>query len=1021
MKNNYFFFKIKIIILFGLIFNFAWGQLPTFNLSTSSILIENNGDSRLDENDVLQTNRITSLLTKYASPYQNFFSITNSQSRLDRVNPSNPSEYLVYGGYGGKWTTHPNSAYRTYDGVRACNLGAGDTVVNVRNVTSIGAIDTSNTGIGYTSQNYFYFGIKINSISPDIYVNKVSFSSYTTYNILGDNSLKVGLSTYYRIAIVEVTDNASETPVAFTWVTNSTLLSNCTAAVIPFTGTYANPGFRMISGKRYQVRFYVSRSNNPYTLNSFFNDGSNKSFTDNDNLSSGEPSLNPSNINTNIYYDIFSNPVETKFSSLVRRTDNPMVYGNIGPPSIPDLEVNCGTTSIPTSNVINSNLYAPIPTTVYNLQGGTFGLGNAGATKNPKDSQIALRIYNASGTDVTNNATLGLGTYYAAYIYDDDSSQTGTNFTAKKMASVTYSTFNIVQKTTTWNGTAWSNGTPTLNTNVILNGNYDTSINGNLDACNLTVNSGAKLDIKQNNYVRVSNNIINNNSSAANDYNFIVQNDGNLYQINDSGTFTGNLTLYRNSAPIIRTNYVYWGSPVNNQNLLQFSPNTVTSKFFTYNESNDLFDWIDPSINSFTRAQGYAIRAPNNWYTTVKTAYPGKFQGNPYTGAFTFPVKKSTNVIAANGANIEMGNNLISNPYPSNLDLNAFFTLNSSKIYETAYFWTNTNYNPPMQGVNYPSNLPTKPVINNYAVYNKSGGVNAPFGWSGGTGTTTPVTLATPPNNIVKPGQGFVVKVKGTAPISTTITFNNSLRPYNNSTNVGTQFYSRTSSKKKSESVDRYWLTLKNPIDFVTPILIAYKEEATNDYEFDYDSDILVDAGDNFYSIITDHILTIQGRKGPFNENDTVVLGTVNGMEGSHTISLSEKEGVFAEGQPIYLIDKLLNTKVNLQEQSYIFDSSVGTFNDRFEIAYTNTTLSTNDVNKTKVFELYPNPAKDILNIGLDDSIKDFTFEITDTSGRLISSYKNQKKINISKLKSGIYMGTLISGKERISKKFIVK
>lgn len=996
MKNNYFFFKIKIIILFGLIFNFSiiYGQAPAICGPTNSIIFTSiNGDTTIPgpSKDHL-------LITKYESPFQNFFNITNTNSKI-----SGPS---VNG------ETYRDCYTSIISGSTVYGIGA--TVINVNNV-NVDGMPSFTEANSTTYQNYFSIGMAVGANSPSLFVNRVKFTPHTTYIYKSGTSnydRKVYIPTNYRIGIVNKTDS----PSVITWVTSynnnngGNAPGDCASGETIWvfdTGSYGTVGYEMQAGKSYEVRFYLTRRGTAATPVNIslprYNGTSTVTINDN---ADGEISLASYTPSSSAYLS----PDQTKFTTTRRRTDNVFVYGYVGPPMIPNVEVNCGISTVSTASVIASNTAPSVPATVTNLNAG----GNSTSTV---DSKVALRIYNSSGVDVTNSTNLNLGTYYAAYMYNS-----GTTASPNYSCRVsTQKTFDIIKKTTTWNGSIWNNGAPTLNSDVILNGNYDTSINGNLDACNLTVNSGAKLDIKQNNYVRVSNNIINNNSSAANDYNFIVQNDGNLYQINDSGTFTGNLTLYRNSAPIIRTNYVYWGSPVNNQNLLQFSPNTVTGKFFTYNESNDLFDWIDPSINSFTRAQGYAIRAPNNWYTSVKTAYPGKFQGNPYTGAFTFPVKKSTNVIAANGASIEMGNNLISNPYPSNLDLNAFFTLNSSKIYETAYFWTNTNYNPPMQGVNYPSNLPTKPVINNYAVYNKSGGVNAPFGWSGGTGTTTPVTLATPPNNIVKPGQGFVVKVKGTAPISTTITFNNSLRPYNNSTNVGTQFYSRTSSKKKSESVDRYWLTLKNPIDFVTPILIAYKEEATNDYEFDYDSDILVDAGDNFYSIIPDHILTIQGRKGPFNENDTVVLGTVNGMEGSHTISLSEKEGVFAEGQPIYLIDKLLSTKVNLQEQSYIFDSSVGTFNDRFEIAYTNTTLSTNNVNKTKEFELYPNPAKDILNIGLDDSIKDFTFEITDTSGRLISSYKNQKKINISKLKSGIYMGTLISGKERISKKFIVK
>ncbi|MFT3918869.1 M28 family peptidase [Cloacibacterium sp.] len=91
-----------------------------------------------------------------------------------------------------------------------------------------------------------------------------------------------------------------------------------------------------------------------------------------------------------------------------------------------------------------------------------------------------------------------------------------------------------------------------------------------------------------------------------------------------------------------------------------------------------------------------------------------------------------------------------------------------------------------------------------------------------------------------------------------------------------------------------------------------------------------------------------------------------------------------------------------------------------FAVASTST-LAVSDIEKTKDFELYPNPAKEILNLHLDDSIKDFSFEISDSNGRVISITKNQKQINTSQLKPGVYFGTLSSEKGKTSKKFIIK
>lgn len=91
-----------------------------------------------------------------------------------------------------------------------------------------------------------------------------------------------------------------------------------------------------------------------------------------------------------------------------------------------------------------------------------------------------------------------------------------------------------------------------------------------------------------------------------------------------------------------------------------------------------------------------------------------------------------------------------------------------------------------------------------------------------------------------------------------------------------------------------------------------------------------------------------------------------------------------------------------------------------FAIASTST-LAVADIEKAKDFELYPNPAKEILNINLDASVKDFAFEVTDMNGRKIISTKNQKQINTSQLKPGMYIGTLETEKGKVSKKFMIQ
>ncbi|MGB6093732.1 MAG: T9SS sorting signal type C domain-containing protein, partial [Moheibacter sp.] len=79
----------------------------------------------------------------------------------------------------------------------------------------------------------------------------------------------------------------------------------------------------------------------------------------------------------------------------------------------------------------------------------------------------------------------------------------------------------------------------------------------------------------------------------------------------------------------------------------------------------------------------------------------------------------------------------------------------------------------------------------------------------------------------------------------------------------------------------------------------------------------------------------IQG-KAPFHNDDKIQLGYKAFNEGTHIISVFKAEGIFAEEQNIYLVDKLLHKTVNLSVKPYKFLTRAGQFNDRFEIIYKN-------------------------------------------------------------------------------------
>ena len=546
--------------------------------------------------------------------------------------------------------------------------------------------------------------------------------------------------------------------------------------------------------------------------------------------------------------------------------------------------------------------------------------------------------------------------------------------------------------------------------NLVLGNNFNTKDSNDLYmGGTLLVNANKALNINgQDNYVEVLGNVTNNGSIT-------VENDANFIQ--RVGTYTGTNIIVKRNANLKKLDYNYWGSPVLGQNLRSFSPNTLLTRFYVYNETNDYFDGIfvknkypdgstsltpleSPATYNFLTGIGYGVRASNSAPATPEI-FSGVFVGQPHNGTYTIPLSFTAT----------RGYNLIANPYPSNIDFDAFYALagNSDMIYETAYFWTNVNSNPEMQGNQYPKTG----SINNYAIYSGTGGLAAPYGFVG-TGNNTTIgnvgncPTCKVPNNIIRVGQGFIVKAKKQG----SITFNNSIR----TSDAKGKFFNRIASSKK----DRFWLELKTPLNFVNPILIGYINGATDNFELDYDAPLLIEGADSFYSILGNDKLAIQGKQYPMKKEDVIPLGAIFYQAGSHTISLVNKDGVFETEQPIYLHDKFMNTFTDLQKNDYTFTADKGEVKNRFEITYSVQSLSAQDSVAKFGVKVYQSGDKYII-----EADKVFSeLKIFNTSGSLIDSIKSGRKIltiEKNKLATGINVFSIIFADDIVNKKIISK
>ena len=539
------------------------------------------------------------------------------------------------------------------------------------------------------------------------------------------------------------------------------------------------------------------------------------------------------------------------------------------------------------------------------------------------------------------------------------------------------------QTTTTWDGTGWDNGDPQFDIDAIINGNL--TLEYDLDTKNLTIASGVTLTLPKATTLSVFGDVVNNGS-------IIVESEANFIQKTQASNYSGSGTAtVKRVAKLKKNDFNYWGSPVSGQKLYDFSegynqadpansnaPGTPWYDFYVYDEATDYF--VTTGLNSstvFTPGKGYAIRGKNKYGNTLTTE-TFTFNGPLNNGDIPITLARS----GSPGA--DKGYNLVANPYPSNINAVQLLNNNNSTdgIVSTLWFWTNINAVTSQQGSGYSGN--------NYAILNRSGGISA---------TNALNYTATPkPTIFISVAQGFIVQAKTN---SSVLQFSNSIRG-----NGQSNFYNKGANNKEDDELekDRYWLKLISPQNIVNTILVAYVDGATNNYDEGYDADLMVVGSDSFYSLLGAHKLQIQGRKPGLDLDDVVPLGNKHYVSGTNTIALDDKNGIFANGQPIYLKDKLTGTVTNLQDKSYSFDSAEGEFTDRFEIIY-KTTLAVSE-NATKNISIF----KDQSDFVIRTKNPVQNVEVYDMSGRMIqsSNIRNNAgtdiRIDHSKLNKGVYV-----------------
>ncbi|WP_291275974.1 hemoblobin-interacting domain-containing protein [Flavobacterium sp.] len=509
--------------------------------------------------------------------------------------------------------------------------------------------------------------------------------------------------------------------------------------------------------------------------------------------------------------------------------------------------------------------------------------------------------------------------------------------------------------TTIWDGNTWSNGAPALDMYAIVNGAL--SMTTSLEARSITVNSGGSVIVTTGKTLRVANEVNNATNDATK---FIVESGASLIQNNAAAVNVGPITVKRNSYPLYLQDYTLWASPVANQNLRNFSPNTLYNRFYSYDTTiapngnwvQEIVTTADMNTKTFGLAKGYLIRMPNNWTAfsnlqTPGTVYPGVFVGVPNSGNITYTL-----------SNANTQYNLVGNPYPSPISVASFRAANPG-IGGTFYFYRKRNA---AQGSGY-GTLSQAGFAGNVSVSN--------FG-------------------LIEVGQGFFVKANGVS----TLNFTNAMRAEASASAV---FLRSTSAQATTTltndnpiEMNRFWLNLVKDNEQVGQALIGYMEGATLGVDEDFDAKYFNDSALALTSIINNQEYIIQARPVPFVATDVVPLGFKTDVAGTYTFALGNKEGIFADASqyPIYLKDYNTNTVHDLNTGAYTFTAQPGVYNTRFEILYYDSALAQPSFGMDNNVNVYKQNKAIVIDAG-DTKLE--KIEIWDTLGRLLFTTKTNE------------------------------
>lgn len=578
---------------------------------------------------------------------------------------------------------------------------------------------------------------------------------------------------------------------------------------------------------------------------------------------------------------------------------------------------------------------------------GSFSVPVSASTGNTR-MRVIMAYYGTSGTvqnDPCDNFQYGEVEDYDVFLYDG-----------------------LLYTNSTWYPSAPSDLTGSDNV-IILDGTYN--ITSDIAVNNVTVASGATLNVSKENAITVNGNISNSGE-------FVMNSDSNEFSsLLLTGSASDNLQYNRHVNSVANRNDLI-ATPFSGETFVDFisnNSNIVSNTGATLylfgpfdKTTSDYLTYSNTEISTLDAGKGYKAASTDNGTFT--------FTGSPTTGNLNVPILKT-------GSAYEIWN-LIGNPYPSYIRLDDFLTANITQFDASTA------------------------AIYGYDADNSNGSYWTIWNFA---------YAAANPNTLIAPGQGFFVSSKDGGG---TVSFTSSMQTSGSSDDF--------IAGRSNNTTPELGSIVLNTVDKSFSTDLYFINNASLGLDVGYDASHFDGAPTDFaiYSeLVNDNNgkdMAIQAISFDDANNNTIIPLGVNANAGEQaTISLTNSN----INVNIYLEDVVTNTFTLLNTSDYTF-TPVSNISDtgRFYLRFDTPSLSTSE-SSLDVLQVYSNYGNEQIIIkGLLTT--DADAKLFDIQGRQIFSdvLQNGSTINTidtANLSAGVYLVKISDGILSISKKVIIK